>query len=295
MPKPNDEVAAPRQSHHLPTDLVRENGMRWGIDSEVIFATAPARQAALFVHGFGGSATGTWLEFPPLLPLESEAQGYDLYFFGYDGKRDTAAFSAAGLFELLEALFQGPAKSIINPSLPPGVRPRKSDFAYRRLLICAHSLGAVVTRKALLEAGNQVPPRRWLPNVQLLFFAPAHNGASILPLASQALSTIAIGPLRGKLVESVLKLHMPVLSDLEPGSQTLNDLRTMTESALGPKRNRNGHLRAHVVHGGRDTVVVQNTFMADHPFARLPGRRHTEVCKPRLGFLDPLELLIKHL
>jgi pimeloyl-ACP methyl ester carboxylesterase len=156
------------QSHHFPLDLKRPDGQSWGRSSKAFFATEPVGSAILFVHGFGGKATDTWLEFPRLLPLEAESAGYDLLFYGYDGKKARAAFSAAGLLEFLDALNDTPSRDVINPSLTPGIPKRPKAFRYKRLVICAHSLGAVVSRLALLDAGNQTPRRRWLSRVRLL-------------------------------------------------------------------------------------------------------------------------------
>ncbi|MEW5918828.1 MAG: hypothetical protein AB1762_20670, partial [Gemmatimonadota bacterium] len=162
-----------------------------------------------------------------------------------------------------------------------------------RLIICAHSLGAVVSRIALLEAGSRTPPSPWLKRIRLVLFAPAHLGASIIPLVSVALSAVTIGPLSGQLIEPMLKARFAVLIDLEPSSRTLKLLEQRTKTALGAKYRTNVHLRANVIHGGRDIVVDQNTFVGDFGLIRFPGKTHTQVCKPELGFIDPLTTLLR--
>ena len=282
------------QSHHFPVDLKQTDGQSWGRSSKAFFATQPVGSAILFVHGFGGKATDTWLEFPRLLPLESESAGWDLLFYGYDGKKARAALSAAGLLQFLDELLVMPSTCVVNPSLTPGIPKRKKSFRYKRLIICAHSLGAIVSRLALLDAGNQTPPRPWLPRVRLLLFAPAHKGASIVPLISTALSSFVIGPMRGSIAVPTLKLWMPVLIDLDPQSDTLRELEARTVAALGKNYSKNGHLRATVIHGGRDKVVNPNTFVGDYsPPIVYPAQSHTGVCKPKLGFTDPLTELLK--
>src|SRR6266404_521895 len=121
-----------------------------GQNSMAEWAVQPEGNALVFVHGFKGSAVGTWTEFPTLMRDQARCSGWDLIFYGYDGVRTRATNSAGHLREWLEILSTNPL-SIINPTLDEEVR-RGAGFAYKRIILVAHSLGAIVSRQALLDA-----------------------------------------------------------------------------------------------------------------------------------------------
>jgi len=286
-------------SHYLPTDLRDHNGVIWGKESRAVLATEPAKGCVLFVHGFNGNAVGTWLEFPRLLPLETECDAYDALFFGYDGLRDTVAYSANTLGGLLESVLTLPSVGVVNPSMPTGATKRPRTFQYERVVICAHSLGAVVVRRALLDALAQ--KASWtgrFADVQLLFFAPAHMGARIIKLVEEGLTafslSLAVAKISGKSAAVGLKAKYQVLQDLEIGSQTLDDLRADTRRLLDANPAGYDFLRAHVVHAKRDNIVEHGQFVNDFKPKFIPKKNHSQVCKPELGFLEPLETLLEH-
>src|SRR5215217_7502595 len=64
--------------------------MRWGNDKgwmsgshALINRGSAIGTAIVFLHGFGGSATGTWEQFPTLLATLPEAANTDVFFLGY--------------------------------------------------------------------------------------------------------------------------------------------------------------------------------------------------------------------
>src|SRR5215471_9605979 len=116
-------------------------------DSKVqaIFAVRPSRKAILFIHGYTGDALKTWKDFPALLPQNPKFAGHDLLFYGYDGLRAPVGSSASLFRQFLEKLFAN-TPDISNRSLPP-LFHRDATFGYDDLIIVAHSLGAVVTRR----------------------------------------------------------------------------------------------------------------------------------------------------
>lgn len=259
----------------------------WGRKSRAHWAVAPAKRAIVFVHGFGGDAIGTWQQFPRLLTLQQQCCGHDLIFFGYDGLRSYAQNSAVKLRDFLRALGEGAAK-VINPHLDPAVH-RSDDFAYERITIVAHSLGAVVTRRALLDAHLLAEAEGgfdWLQRTQMVFFAPAHMGANVLELATSVMTTFKI-PLLG----AFAKFRFPVLADLEEESHTLTVLRNETLEAM--KKPGNDYLRAkRVILADRDVVVVPHRFANDPPPDTLPGS-HSSICKPSDEFADPVSRIVE--
>src|SRR5687768_3161138 len=66
------------------------------------------RTAVVFVHGFGGAATGTWLEFHHLLSDMPGAANADLLFYEYRSRQQRIEYNAAQFASFLEALVTQP-------------------------------------------------------------------------------------------------------------------------------------------------------------------------------------------
>jgi len=283
------------QAHYLPTDLKDKAGNSWGLGSRSHFSFHPIPHGCVvFVHGFGAGATKAWVEFPKVLPLRAEASDYDLLFYGYDGVFDTAAYSSSDFLEFLTAIATDPSGLVVNPSLPAVATRRSGGLRYNKILICAHSLGSVIVRKALIESRRLEPGSTWQDVVTLLLFAPAHKGASIIQLASQALMSLTI-PFIGGAIEAVLKGKMRVLMDLEEGCKTLADLEAATLASLGPGYSANSHLRAYVVHGKKDLIVRQESFGGDYKTAWVKTKGHAAVCKPTGTYSAPTDYVVGRL
>src|SRR5688500_13432064 len=164
------------QFHLDSGELDRDTG------TTALWAVNPNRTLLVFVHGFGGSATGTWVAFPELLDVSSKARHCDCVFYGYDGFRTRAYVSALKLLAFLDRLCTDTANTI-NATLPSVAPKRAADFAYDKIIIVAHSLGAIVSRQALVSAHKS--GAAWAAKVDLVFFAPAHSGADLLLLAGE--------------------------------------------------------------------------------------------------------------
>jgi triacylglycerol esterase/lipase EstA (alpha/beta hydrolase family) len=187
-----------------------------GEGSQAEWALEPKGKAIVFVHGFKGAAVGTWLEFPTMLRQEPSAAGWDLIFYGYDGVRTRATNSANHLRTFLQQLFTDPLP-VMNTTLDNEAQ-RPTTFSYEKVIIVAHSLGAVVSRQAILDAHLIHAP--WVSRTGLILFAPAHLGAQILPLLMQTVT--GLGGKFGAAATFFLKFRWRVLRDLEPGSNTLS-------------------------------------------------------------------------
>src|SRR5262245_748707 len=87
----------------------------YGVESCVWWARKPTGKALVFVHGFAGQALSTWAGFPARLCDEAKCAGWDLYFFGYDGRHTEAASSASKLELLLDAMARSPT-DVLNAS-----------------------------------------------------------------------------------------------------------------------------------------------------------------------------------
>src|SRR5262249_25094539 len=143
----------------------------------------PSGHVIVFVHGFGGKAVTTWSHFQSLLSNRPESAGCDLVFYGYDGLHTRAPVSAAGLREALLEI-SGDTAALPNKTLPRECA-RASRGRYRQVTLIAHSLGAVIAREAVWQGCRQGDA--WAKNATLLLFAPAHSGASLIPLLQQAI------------------------------------------------------------------------------------------------------------
>jgi pimeloyl-ACP methyl ester carboxylesterase len=234
----------------------------------------------VFVHGFGGSAVTTWKEFPDLLPRQAGCAGWDFVFYGYDGLYTQANISAQLLHGFLHKLGTKPAQ-VINPTLDPSCH-RAAAFSYDSILLVAHSLGAVVTRLALLNARKTRRP--WLTHTQMVLFAPAHMGANTVALGAEALSVI---PGVGALLAAVARFRYQPLQDLATGSQTLQFLLAETQKALAAGNAQ--YLVARAVYvGDQENIVTTATFCGDPPLTVMAGKSHMSVCKPQATYLDPV-------
>lgn len=264
------------QFHHLPVELPQQYGRR----SRAYWAVAHASRAVIFVHGFNGDPVSTWPRFPALLTTTKDSADCDIVFFGYDGLRAQSNTSAGLLAGFLSRYLRGPGHLLAQTR--PGTA-RRANFAYERIVVVAHSLGAVVTRLALLQLHAAPKPPQWLSRVRLVFMAPAHNGAYAALLAGLVLSGKALS-LPG-LVASLVKYQYPLLQELEPGSVILKDLHARTKQALKkvPAPGDGGdYLRAHrVVWAENELVVLNKQFLEDlQPTVNAIGKSHTAVCKP---------------
>lgn len=261
---------------HIPQEL-----RAFGKASEAYWSTKPNGRIAIFVHGFGGDAT-TWREFERHLPNDPRAAGADLVFFGYEGIKGHIGLSADLLFRLLDTVANNPL------GLQPPHIGRDARFRYRSITIVAHSMGAIVSRRALLLG---VKARAgWVRQAKLVLFAPAHVGVRLADLVTQCGDLFTkVGVLSG-----IGKAISPAYDDLSK-PETFRHLLEETKSALrttyGPA------FRAQrVVFGDGENVVLVEDFCDDpsspHPhFVVVSGKNHTTVCKPTLSYSRPIDIV----
>jgi pimeloyl-ACP methyl ester carboxylesterase len=251
-------------------------------DVHVMFAVEPNKKAVLFIHGFSGDAIKTWSDFHELLPESPNSYGRDLLFYGYDGLR-ADMYATASLFrEFMGKMFNNTAQ-FVNDNLPLAAQ-RPTDFLYDELIIVAHSLGAVISRRALLDATRM--RETWISKIKLVLYAPAHKGASVVDLALETASSFSFVRLFGALA----RFRSPLIDQLKPGSPDLMQLVEETEIACAGGAN--SHLVAHkVVIAQYERIVRNETFANDPPPVAIPDTTHISVCKPRKNFRLPLQLL----
>lgn len=261
-----------------------------GFESKAYWAAEPgaAGKAIVFVHGFKGEALSTWKAFNDILPARAECRDHDLIFYGHDGGRFHVEESAQYLYSFLGDLGASPRK-VFDKSFTPSMQ-RPANFAYEKIVLVAHSLGAVLCRLALLTAYRKRDD--WAQRTRLVLFAPAHNGTDVANLLSSVITAFDTPIIKlGAVVESLYKARYKGASDIETDSPVLEELKQKTEQALGTGKA--DYLKAvKVIWSLNDSVVVNKPFAEDADPENVP-LSHTKVCKPNTGYLDPVEFLIQ--
>ncbi|MFN8547191.1 MAG: hypothetical protein U0527_04270 [Candidatus Eisenbacteria bacterium] len=263
----------------------RANDVGVGVKSVAYWSTRASGTLLLFVHGFGDGAVKCWKDFPSLLLAERKAAGADLVFFGYDSLFSQVGANAQELYKLLDLLITAPS-SFINPLVDPS-EARPPSFAYTRVVIVAHSLGAVITRKALLSAHGK--NCTWQGRCTLVLFAPAHMGARSPKLA---LGGVALVPAIGGVLSGLAQHFIPALDDLVPGSPVLAQLLDDSKKLLAVGGA--DHLKAKVVvFGAKERVVLTTRFGEDpDPPEWVPKKGHTDIQQPTTSFRLPLDRVL---
>jgi len=228
----------------------------------------------VFVHGFGGHATGTWLRMHEIAVENPALNRCDIVFYGYDSMRHRAPIHAVHFRDFM-AEFTGAMR---------GVDEYADSPRYDRIVVAAHSLGAPVVREAILTAFRARTP--WVMATRLICFAPAHRGAAI-----QKLVATASGQGLRSILYSLSLSHVPVLQDLDPECAFIKELHhdyavSMPTPAAPPL------LAAKVIFGDVDTIVEPYRFHIDEAFDAWPGHDHTSVCKASDTFRQPLDVVV---
>lgn len=263
---------------HLP--IVRLATEQQALDVKFIASATPDGSAIVFVHGFNGSAIETWMDFEKMLPETGGCSSCDLFFVGYDGLRSDLTASAGIFREFLDRIFENPS-NLLNGAIPSSAQ-RADNFAYKTLLIVGHSLGAVIARRALLDA--TIINKTWPSRCKLCLFAPAHRGANVTDLAIEALSTWSFL----KPFSALMRFQSPLIDQLRRGSDTLKTLQDETIELT--KNGANPHLKAALVLIAQYERIVDNIrFANDPPAITIAGKSHINLCKPSPEFKEPME------
>lgn len=183
----------------------------------------------------------------------------------------------AELYDFLD-LMTTPLKSKILP-----IKQKLSERKYKRIILVAHSLGAVLVRQAQLFA--VIAKKKWVNHSSMVLFAPAHSGANVIPLAMQALPGLS------SLLGVFAKFKYPILNDLDPTEDgILNSIETRTDTLQ--KSGKGEFTKAVlVVHVKGDKIVKNQQYLLDSPPKIIQNSTHISICKPNDAYSKPLELL----
>jgi pimeloyl-ACP methyl ester carboxylesterase len=267
---------------HFRSEIKFGNGSKE--NAVVYWTTKPPRtgKAILFIHGFWGSAVGTWCGFEHLLLLEPKCQDRDIIFYGYDGIKTYAEESAQDFHDFLKRLCTN-AHSVFQDSYT-GYATRDPNFQYDEVLVVGHSLGAVVARRALLT--GFATRMKWLGKIRLVLFAPAHNGTHTVGWVSRIITGFL--PRIGSVMVPLFERNCRAARDLMMGSVILSNLRSDMTTALA-KPNSAPLCARGVVWAQGDDVVINGVFPGDAKPDHPPTKKnHLAVCKPKGSFQNPL-------
>lgn len=255
-------MTKPAQSHTVLSTFPN------GEASQVSYALRGATEAIVFVHGYRGSSLTTWTDFPHLINQITLLENLDCFFWGYDSVREHTESCADRFYKLLRALMTKPA-SARRPASIPG----KNSSPYRRILVVAHSMGAVVSRRALLIADASGAP--WTKQVRLMLYAPAHHGARL---------ELVDGFLPGLLgtIWKFAQYRSPAINQLRPKSDYLKDFTNDVETALKASPKPRHLIALRVVHARQETVLHRpEKQFGDDPIAEFIDGTHKSICKPK--------------
>ena len=252
-----------------------------GKNSSAFLTLDKPTSLVVFVHGFNGKATGTWDDFPALIRSKNDFANADVIFYGYDSMKGQANNNALKFYNFLTSVCENsPNKLGFN-------RDSINDqFRYENVVVIAHSLGAIVVRRALLTAKNE--NKSWLENFKMILFAPAHCGARVQKIILESL------PIVGRLLAGLVLVKVPIIDDLGPQSQAILNLISDSKSYLG--KDSGQFTIAHKVIWADNEIVVHNDqFCSDPAPILIDKKSHTSVCKPTATYLDPYEIVINAL
>lgn len=268
------------------THSLQDSTFKTAAGTVCYWSRRPRRRLLLFVHGYRGHAEETWSDFPRLLRHTPETAGADLCFYGYNAANCQIDISASLLSDFLGALSRAAFRYRRTFHSDVSANESPWDDVY----FVAHSLGAVIVRKCLLDDITYSRPRPY--RTRMVLYAPAHLGTTLLD-PHGAGNRLTSGWL-AEMMRVIGRRATPVLDQLRQGSPALKKLLTETKQALA--RGNAHHLVARmVVFGEFEDVVVVSRFLEDPQPRILPHRTHYCVCKPTDMGDDRMQCLMESL
>lgn len=276
--------------HHLTwtDDLLPDNKLP---GSYALLSDEPTTDTAvIFFHGFWGDAHETWLNFESM--IDSHRTRYpewdrsDLFFFQYSSFRRSISDIAGLVLKVVESIYPNPPTKLFELDVPamgiPNVFQKSLDqHKYEKLLLVGHSEGGAVLRRAIEIAYKNKKLGKELAGATMNLFAPAHLGFEPKGWIGSCLSVARISQ-----VAMTIFNASPAFVEMKEKTTLLN---TATNTNLYAKESPDFKaLRARVLIGQHDMIVVRGEFAYDEVLDQVPDQDHTSICKPRGKYLTPL-------
>lgn len=212
--------------------------------------------AVFFIHGFIGSASETWGEFPSLLVADTDLNGYDVYSWGYPTQLNLA-------YTITKYVWTDDPRI---ETIGQGLRTLLGNFAttYKKIVLIGHSMGGLVIQSFILEELLRGGHEHLSRLTEVILFGTPSGG---LKKAS------FVGFLKNQIAD--MDYYGPFIQDLRSEWRRLIDT---PRSILSPDR----VFRLTLVAGMKDTFVPQESVLNPFPFdeKEIVQGNHIEMVKP---------------
>ncbi|HXX20941.1 MAG TPA: hypothetical protein VEJ46_16180 [Candidatus Acidoferrum sp.] len=282
-------MTADVEHHWVPLDRIKSGSYA------LISESAQSDTAVVFVHGFLGDASGTWLNFQEM--IDSCRMTYpgwamcDAFFFHYSSFRQSITDSAEELISFVRAVFPNPPGWIF--SVPQPFRELRALLVlrlrmrrYKRLVLVGHSEGAVVIRRAVVLEYKRKNGGTPILDAKLALFAPAHLGFTPSGWVGACLATGRV-----EAIAMMILASSPSFVEMKDKA-FLEQIRQDTNAFLQESPDLSG-LRARVLFGRGERIVVRGEYTRDFPEMPEPNQDHVSICKPRTGYERPLRFVLE--
>ncbi len=213
--------------------------------------------AVLFVHGFGQNSANTWGKFPFIVSQEPRLADWDIFSIGY---ATSMTMDIVGLWSASPPIDKLAQFFYTATSSEPLLR-------YKNLAIVAHSMGGLVTQRALLD----FPELRARVGHYLSYGTPSAGLKKAVPL---------------------VKVKRQI-RDMAKGSNFITDLRQRWDREIGDKPS----FELRIVAGDQDELVPASSSLGPFPESFqhvVPGNHLMIVCPEERTHLSA-QVLLRHL
>lgn len=227
----------------------------------------------VFIHGFSGTAEGTWFDVTSELRSDADFASTDILFVGYDSTKSRALISARLIGRVLRDFVTSPDVQANTHLYFTRQRPK---FQYRKVLVVCHSLGAALMRRIAVDFARE--QSQDLNNIELVLFAPAHKGASLHSL-SEDIITRGLGGGLLAWCRNIFNFKKQVLLDLSPGCEYITALEKDTISEISQRGKLSLLIAKSTYFGVYENIVEVADFAQDSIFETLDDEDHTTLVK----------------
>ncbi len=244
-----------------------------GLGTTAHWSKALPDHLIVFIHGFTGTAEGTWFDVASELRDDVAFKHTDVLFIGYDSTKSRALISARLIGGILREFITSPGDQA-NKHLY--FIKRRPDFRYKRVLIVCHSLGAALMRRIAVDLAQRQSQE--FDDIEIVLFAPAHKGASLHTLSEDIISRGFGGSLLAWF-RNLFNFRKQVLLDLSPGSEFVAALEADTNTEIARRGRLSLLVAKSTFFGVYENVVEVADFAQDPIFETLENEDHTTLVK----------------